>query len=207
MLSTIVTPGSGEVVGVGLPIMVQFTAPVQNRAAVERRLKVTTSVPVVGAWHWFSAEEVHWRPRTYWPADTRVNVDFGLAGVDAGGGVWGDHDRTVTFSTGASMVSTVDVHADEMNVTARRARRPRHPHHHGEGGLPDARRHQGHPDQGAVPRHGLHDRRHPREQPGLVPPEGGVRDAAHLDGGVPATRRPWSVRHQGHENVSHGCTG
>ena len=65
-----VVPGDNEVVGVGQPISVRFTSPVANKAAVEARLKVTTSVPVAGSWHWMSDREVHWRPADYWPAHT-----------------------------------------------------------------------------------------------------------------------------------------
>ena len=36
-------------------------------AAVERRLEVTSSKPVTGAWHWFADNEVHYRPKSYWP--------------------------------------------------------------------------------------------------------------------------------------------
>jgi hypothetical protein len=38
--------------GVGMPIMLTFSQPITNRAAVERSLEITTSKPVIGAWYW-----------------------------------------------------------------------------------------------------------------------------------------------------------
>jgi lipoprotein-anchoring transpeptidase ErfK/SrfK len=149
--------------------MVRFTSPVTDRATVERHLKVTASRPVAGSWHWFGDDEVHWRPKTYWPAHTNVRVDFDLGGVNAGGGIWGDHDRTVRFSTADAMVSTVDVRSDHMTVT----------------------------------RNGKVLRVIPitTGKPGYLTRAGITWTGEFLHAA------PWSVRHQGHENVSHGCTG
>ena len=83
----------------------RFTGPVTNKAAVERRLKVTTSVPVVGSWRWMSDSEIHWRPRDYWPANTAVFLDADLNGVDAGNGVVGNVHRTVHYTIGDAHVS------------------------------------------------------------------------------------------------------
>ena len=61
-LRAAIMPLDGETVGVGLPIGVWFNQPVADRAAVERRLQVSSSKPVTGAWHWFAANEAHYRP-------------------------------------------------------------------------------------------------------------------------------------------------
>ena len=70
-LRAAIMPLDGETVGVGLPIGVWFSQPVADRAAVERRLQVTSSKPVTGAWHWFADNEVHYRPRSYWPSGSQ----------------------------------------------------------------------------------------------------------------------------------------
>ena len=44
--------GYQQTYGVGMPIMLTFSEPITNRAAVERSLQLTTSKPVVGAWYW-----------------------------------------------------------------------------------------------------------------------------------------------------------
>jgi lipoprotein-anchoring transpeptidase ErfK/SrfK len=117
-LRAAIMPLNGETVGVGLPIAVWFNQPVTDRPAVERRLQVTSSRPVTGAWHWFADNEVHYRPKTYWPSGSRVVLQARLAGADAGRGVWGVADRTIRFRIGQRRVSVVDVRTHRMTVTA-----------------------------------------------------------------------------------------
>jgi lipoprotein-anchoring transpeptidase ErfK/SrfK len=113
-----VMPLDGETVGVGLPIGVWFSAPVADRAAVERRLEVSSSKPVTGAWHWFADNEVHYRPKAYWPSGSKVTLRARLAGTDAGRGVWGVADRTIGFTIGTRHISVVDVRTHRMKVTS-----------------------------------------------------------------------------------------
>jgi lipoprotein-anchoring transpeptidase ErfK/SrfK len=117
-LRAAIMPLDGETVGVGLPIGVWFNRPVADRAAVERRLQVRSSKPVTGAWHWFADNEVHYRPKAYWPAGSKVTLWARLAGTDAGDGVWGVADRTIRFDIGQRRVSVVDVRTHRMKVTA-----------------------------------------------------------------------------------------
>jgi lipoprotein-anchoring transpeptidase ErfK/SrfK len=117
-LRAAIMPLDGETVGVGLPVGVWFNEPVTDRAAVERRLQVTSSKKVTGAWHWFNDREVHYRPRSYWPAGAKVTVAARLAGTDAGRGLWGVADRTIRFTVGERRVSVVDVRTHRMKVTS-----------------------------------------------------------------------------------------
>jgi lipoprotein-anchoring transpeptidase ErfK/SrfK len=117
-LRAAVMPLEGETVGVGLPIGVWFNQPVADRAAVERRLQVASSVPVDGAWHWFNDREVHYRPRSYWPNGAKVTLRARLAGTAAGDGVWGVADRTVSFRIGDRHVSVVNARTHQMKVVA-----------------------------------------------------------------------------------------
>jgi lipoprotein-anchoring transpeptidase ErfK/SrfK len=111
-----VVPGDNETVGVGQPIALKFTGPVANKAAVEARLNVTTSVPVEGSWRWMSDTEAHWRPRDYWPAHTEVSFDGDLTGVDAGNGLIGNVHRTAHFRIGDSHVSIANAGAHVLTV-------------------------------------------------------------------------------------------
>jgi lipoprotein-anchoring transpeptidase ErfK/SrfK len=115
-LTTSISPLNGQTVGVGMPIVVRLSDPVKDRAAVETGLTVTTSKAIEGSWTWLSDQELHFRPREYWPAGTKVTVDVKLQDVEAGGGVWGDEDRTIRFSVGSSMVSVVDVNRLRLTV-------------------------------------------------------------------------------------------
>jgi len=115
-LTTSISPLTGSTVGVGMPIVVRLSEPAAERAEVERNLTVTSSKPVEGSWSWVSDEELHYRPRDYWPANTKVTLNVRLQDVDAGKGVWGDEERTIRFRTGASMVSVVDVRKLRLTV-------------------------------------------------------------------------------------------
>jgi lipoprotein-anchoring transpeptidase ErfK/SrfK len=116
VLGVKIAPLEGEVVGVGMPIVVYFTSAVTNEAAVEKALVVDSAVPIVGSWHWYGNKEVHYRPMQYWPAGDVVTLHANLKGVDAGKGVWGAENRTLNFTIGASQISTVNAVTDQMTV-------------------------------------------------------------------------------------------
>lgn len=111
-----VAPLEGETVGVGMPVVVLFDIPVTNKASIERHLSVSSAPEMRGTWHWYSDTEVHFRPRRYWPAGTEVTVDLDINGVDAGNGVYGQLDRTISFDVGRSVVSKVNVKRHRMRV-------------------------------------------------------------------------------------------
>ena len=119
MLLDSITPEKDAVVGVAMPVSIVFSNPVADsaRAAVDKQLKVTTSVPVTGAWHWFSSTRVDWRPETYWKSGTRVTVDADLDGVGDGNGRIGIHDYEHTFTIGSDVEAVVDAPAHTMKVT------------------------------------------------------------------------------------------
>ena len=116
----VINIGDGRTVGIAAPIAIQFDAHVDDRAAVERALKVETSVPVEGAWGWLPDEgggsRVHWRPKEYWPANTKVTVTATLFGVPYGGGAWGARDVSSTFSIGPAQIVKADVTSHRLLV-------------------------------------------------------------------------------------------
>jgi lipoprotein-anchoring transpeptidase ErfK/SrfK len=99
-----INTGDGKTYGVAMPIAVTFDGPVTDKAAAERAMKVHTSVPVEGAWAWLDDQRAHWRPRNYWPAGTKVDVDLALYGVPYGDGVYGADDMTSQFTIGRNQV-------------------------------------------------------------------------------------------------------
>jgi lipoprotein-anchoring transpeptidase ErfK/SrfK len=100
--------GAGATYGVGMPIMLTFDHPITNKAAVERALTLTTSKPVVGAWYWDGSEQLDFRPRDYWPADTTVSFSSHLDGVEGAQGVYGIHDLSQTFNIGQSVIAVAN---------------------------------------------------------------------------------------------------
>ncbi|HEY0618936.1 MAG TPA: Ig-like domain-containing protein [Kribbella sp.] len=115
-LKSSVAPLNGETVGVAMPVLIYWNKPVTDRAAVEKRLTVTSSVPVEGTWHWMSSTELHYRPKTYWPAGAKVTVDINTQGVNAGGNLWGASSRKVNFTIGQSVVTNINVTKHQMTV-------------------------------------------------------------------------------------------
>jgi lipoprotein-anchoring transpeptidase ErfK/SrfK len=110
-------PGDDWVVGVGMPVIVQFARPVRNRDAALRALTVATTPQLEGGWRWMSDQSVWWRPRDYWPAGTKVHVTAAVDGAELSPGVWGRRTYTSSFAIGSSVVSTVDLQKHRMTVT------------------------------------------------------------------------------------------
>ncbi|MEU7875367.1 Ig-like domain-containing protein [Dactylosporangium sp. NPDC049140] len=104
--------------GVGMPIVVRFgsSVPQDMRAAVEKRLIVTTTPPQVGTWYWFSGGEVHYRPKEYWQSGTKINVRLAVGGLQLTKNGWGSKDVTSTFNIGDKIVMTTDDKTHQMTV-------------------------------------------------------------------------------------------
>ncbi|MFE5934155.1 Ig-like domain-containing protein [Streptomyces sp. NPDC056470] len=111
----------GSTVGVGLPVSITFNKPIHDKAAVERKLTVTSSPAVEGAWSWMKdrdgKDRIDYRPQEYWKPGTDVTLRMDLAGVDAGSGVYGTQKRVVNFRIGEAVTSTVDVVKKTMTVS------------------------------------------------------------------------------------------
>lgn len=111
-------PQDGDTVGVGMPIILRFSADVapEHRPQLVDHIRVTSVPAILGAWHWFSPNEVHWRPASYWSPGTQVAVTADLDGVPAGGGVLGQDRWWRTFTVGPRHVSIVDTVTHRMQV-------------------------------------------------------------------------------------------
>jgi lipoprotein-anchoring transpeptidase ErfK/SrfK len=110
---------NGGVVGVGMPVIVQFDSAVvtnAQRAEVEKRVKVTTAPAQRGAWGWLDNRQLMWRPQNYWLPGTRVTVSTPLHGLQTGDNKWIVGDDGTSFTVGSSMMSTVDMRAHTLVV-------------------------------------------------------------------------------------------
>ena len=111
-----VAPLPGETVGVGMPVIVTFDVPVTDRAAMEKHMTVTSTPEQPGTWNWISDNVVHYRPKKYWKAGTKVDVDLDVNGVNAGNGIYGQEDREVNFAVGDAHIYKVDMNTHQMKV-------------------------------------------------------------------------------------------
>jgi lipoprotein-anchoring transpeptidase ErfK/SrfK len=102
--------------GVGMPIILTFSAPVQDKAAVERSIELRTSKPVVGSWYWDGNSTLDFRPRDYWPAHTTVSFTGHFDGVESAPGVYGFHTLTQTFGIGDSVIAVASTKAHKTQI-------------------------------------------------------------------------------------------
>ena len=185
-----VRPGPDEVVGVGHPVLVEFTAPVDDRAAVEGGITVTTSRPLNGRFTWLTDRLLEWRPKGLWPAHSTVALRVG--GIKTG------------FTTGAAVVGVADVSAHTFTVSIDGQVVREMPASMGKPGFETP------PGTFSVlekQRAVVFDSRTIGIP--LDDPEGYLIDGEYAVrvtwGGVYVHSAPWSVGSQGSANVSHGC--
>ncbi len=102
--------------GVGMPVILTFSAPVRNKAAVERSIELRTSKPVTGSWYWDGSQTLDFRPRDYWPAHTTVSFTGHFDGVESAPGVYGNHTLTQTFDIGDSVIAVASTKTHKTQI-------------------------------------------------------------------------------------------
>jgi lipoprotein-anchoring transpeptidase ErfK/SrfK len=205
--ASVTGPGDGATVGVGMPIMLNFSQPVYNKAQIERALEVRTSTPVQGAWRWMDAQRIVFRPRTYWPVGTRVDFTAHLNGARAAKGVYATENLSLNFTIGDAVISTVDTKKYTMTVRRNGKVVRRFPMSAGKG-----------TERRFTTTGGIHVISEkvspvifdsttvgiPKGDPNYYKIKGYYADRIS-DSGEYVHSAPWSVADQGKRNVSHGC--
>ncbi|MCD9876516.1 L,D-transpeptidase [Streptomyces guryensis] len=110
------TPEAGSTSGVGMPVSINFTHAVKDRAAVQKAITVTAEPAVEVVGHWFGDTRLDFRPETYWASGTKVTLSLRLKDVEGSDGVYGVQHKDVTFHIGRAQISTVDLSTKEMTV-------------------------------------------------------------------------------------------
>lgn len=205
LVHTSITPSSGTV-GVGMPIIVTYDAPVHNKAAAEQALDVTSLPAQPGGWYWVGDQMVRYRPKTYWEPGTKVTVTSHLAGVRLGKRVWGDDNDSATFDVGDSMISTVDIGNDTLTVRRNGEVIRTIPVTTGKPGWDTRLGIKVIMDKQPEVTMDAETIDVPKNSPDYYRLK--VQWAMRLTwSGEYLHAAPWSVADQGHDNVSHGCTG
>ncbi len=118
----------GTTWGVGMPIIIYAKPAPTDSTEFTKNVTVTVDgQPAGGEWFWSQPDstevknhimEAHYRPRTYWPANSTIEVKLPLAGLSAGPGLAYDGKLTsISIMTGDSHVSMVDSNTESMTVT------------------------------------------------------------------------------------------
>ncbi|MDG4663485.1 Ig-like domain-containing protein [Mycobacterium sp. 236(2023)] len=196
----------GQTVGVAAPIILQFDASIaeDDRAEVEKALKVTTTPPVEGSWAWLPDEvggsRAHWRTKEYYPPGTTVHVDADLYGVPFGGGAYGAADSTLDFTIGRFQVVKAEASSHRIQVITDAGVIMDFPCSYGEGDL----------DRN-VTRSGIHVVTEKYEDFYMTNPAAGYanvheRFAVRIsNNGEFIHCNPNSIGSQGNTNVTNGC--
>ncbi|WP_228278201.1 L,D-transpeptidase [Brevibacterium limosum] len=127
-MSVRTTLADDQTVGVAAPIMLNFGSTVSKefRDDVERRLSVKVTDEdgrerkVDGSWGWLYDDpqsRLHFRPKEFWPAHSKVSVDAPLKDVPTGENSVGQNDLTLDFEIGRKQVVEADVKTHRMTVT------------------------------------------------------------------------------------------
>ncbi len=193
--------GSGQTYGVGMPIILNFSQPITDKAAVERSLQLTTSKPVIGAWYWDGSQQLDFRPRDYWPADTTVSFDGHLNGVEGAPGLYGTADLTQSFNIGSSVIAVASTTSHFTEIYINGTMTYKWPISTGRSTLPT-------PDGSYL----SVEKGNPVRMVGGGPPGSPGYYNELVNYAVRFTfsgdyyhSAPWSVVDQGTTNVSHGC--
>jgi lipoprotein-anchoring transpeptidase ErfK/SrfK len=192
--------GAGETYGVGMPITLDFSRPVKDKAAVERSIELTTSKRVVGAWYWDGNSTLDFRPRDFWPAHTTVSFTGHFDGVQAAPGLYGNHTLTQTFVIGQSVIAVASTQTHRTQIYVNGKLTYNWPISTGRGTLPT-------PDGSYL----AVDKNNPVRMIGGTKGTAGYYNEL-VNWAVRFTfsgdyyhSAPWSVVDQGTTNVSHGC--
>ena len=160
----------------------------------------------MGGWRWQTDDQLVYRPQVFWPGNATIALTASFKGVRFSSALWGEKDVTSTFHTGPAMVSYVDMRTDQLRVTQDGKAIRTIPITTGKPGfetrsgvkviMSKERTRIMDAATGGTAKTDPEYYRLEVEYAMRVTNSGEFLHAA-----------PWSVAHQGHSNVSHGCTG
>lgn len=115
----------GSTYGVGMAVMVLFSAQPTDASAFEKATTVTVNgQPATGAWFWQQPTvpgykmEALYREKDYWPANSQIAVNMPVKGLSAGPGLVYDDSLTLDFAIGDAHISQVNNAQHRMTVTS-----------------------------------------------------------------------------------------
>lgn len=102
--------------GIGMPVQIDFSMPIVNKASVEAALEVTSDKELgPTSWSWIDSDTVVFRPRNYWPGDASISVRARLADVQGAPGYYGT-DAVRHFNTGTARIIKTRIADYRMTV-------------------------------------------------------------------------------------------
>jgi len=186
--------GHNVTYGVGMPVILSFSRPVEDKKAVERAIVLTSSRPTVGAWYWDGDQALWFRPRAYWPEHVRVSFTGHFDGVRLSPGVYAVHTLRQRFRIGRSLIVVADTDKHRMQVYKGGKLRATWPVSAGRAGKET-------PNGTYLTIEKANPQRMVGDDYDLRVPY----SVRFTWSGAFIHAAPWSVGSQGYANVSHGC--
>jgi lipoprotein-anchoring transpeptidase ErfK/SrfK len=188
--------------GVAMPVVAEFNPGIKakDRAAVQKRMFVSTDPPQPGTWSWTSSgTQAYYRAPAFWTPGTKLTVRLAVGGLPTGGGRYGDQDRAATAKIGRDFEMKVDNKTKKMTVIESGKTIRAMPVSLGKASTPSSSGNMVVMDKAATTVFDTTD----------DGPNGyrvNIDFAQRLTwSGQYIHSAPWSVGDQGHRNVSHGC--
>jgi len=188
--------------GVAMPVVAEFNPGIKakDRAAVQKRMFVSTDPPQPGTWSWTSSgTQAYYRAPAFWTPGTKLTVRLAVGGLPTGGGRYGDQDRAATAKIGRDFEMKVDNKTKKMTVIEGGKTIRTMPVSLGKASTPSSSGNMVVMDKAATTVFDTTD----------DGPNGyrvNIDFAQRLTwSGQYVHSAPWSVGDQGHRNVSHGC--
>jgi lipoprotein-anchoring transpeptidase ErfK/SrfK len=185
-------PPNGATVGVAKPIVINFAVPIADRALAQAAVHISSTPAVPGHFYWMNNQQLRWRPESFWPAHTAVRID--AAGVVS------------SFTTGDSLVATIDDKTHEMTVTRNGKVEKTIPVSMGMTGPKTATPNGTYYVSDKYPMIVMDSSTYGVPVNSSMGYKVNVNDAVRISNtGIFVHSAPWSVSDQGKRNVSHGC--
>jgi lipoprotein-anchoring transpeptidase ErfK/SrfK len=191
----------GKVYGVAMPIVLTFGSdvPKEQRANVERRLLVVSEPAQEGSWNWFSAREVHYRPKEYWQEGTKLTVRAATGGLQLTANAYGAKDVTLHATIGERLEMVTEDSTHTLTVTKQGQVIKSIPISLGKASTPSS--------SGAM----VVMDKNQQEEFTSTDPSDPYQETVYWTQRLTVSGQylhaaPWSVDAQGKRNVSHGCT-
>ncbi len=118
--------GDGGTYGVAMPIMAYLSAKITDATGFDRATTVLVNgQPAAGAWYFEESAliagyplQADYRPQTYWPAHSTIQVTLNTQGVSGGPGFVFDDSLTETWQIARADILAVDGNTHQMTVTS-----------------------------------------------------------------------------------------
>src|SRR6478735_10202807 len=207
-ITTNVSPGDGAVVGVAAPIIIRFGLGADDKALIEKNVTISTTPKVEGAFAWIVHDgddypSLDWRPKSYWPENTKVHVEAKMYGIKFSGNYYGGYDVTSDFKIGRNQLVYADANAHNIVVKQDGKTVATYEASYGSGDLIG--------DPNRVTRSGIHIVMDKKEHTKMSNPKYHYVNIDEYwavrisNNGEFIHENPNTVDAQGYTNVSHGC--